>query len=259
MPVALDYLPLSSNTNQTLYWFPSNGFANYMSPTVTELNAGLPLSKATAWNNFSFKLGSSTTTNDPSLADIANVTDRGAIVYGGTMAFYYPGPGTLPTDSYAMVYAALSQPRTVGYIVSRVDGTKPTTQAFAAGDYISVFLVETDSQTNMIVGESAFTYDVGFINQGTAAINTVARATAATTVVTPSTLALTASTNQKSRLNATVIGREYTNGVVWSTSDVTKASVSRAGVVTAVAAGTATITAVYAATGATASCTVTVS
>lgn len=258
MPVALNYTPNPSNPNVTVYWYPSNGFANFASPTVTELNAGLNLSKATAWNNYSFKVSPSTTTNDPSLADIANVTDRGAVQYGGNMSFYYPGPGTISTDSYQMVYAALSQPRTVGYLVTRIDGAKPTTQAFAAGDMICVFLVETDAQTNNIVGESAFMYTVGFLNQGIAAINTLARATTATVVVTPATVSLASASNAKQRLDATVIAREYTNGVVWSTSDATKATVSTAGVVTAKSAGTATITATYAATATTATCVVTV-
>lgn len=255
----LDYTPVSANPNMRVDFYPSNGFANYASPTVTELNAGTNLSKAISWNSFSFKLNSSTTTNDPSLADAANVTDRGAIQYGGNMSFYYPGPGTLSTDSYQLAYAALSQPRVVGYIVLRVDGNKPTTQAYAAGDIVHVFLVETDAQTNEIVGESAFMYTVGFISQGTAAIHTIATTGAPTVVLSPTTLSLTAAGSQKSRIKATVNAREYTNGVVWTSSDVTKASVSGAGVVTAKAAGSVTITATYANSGATSSCTVTVS
>lgn len=259
MVTQLDYIPLSSNTNMRVDFYPTNGFANYASPTVTELNAGTNLSKAISWNNFSFKLNSSTTTNDPSLADAANVTDRGAIQYGGSMSFYYPGPGTLGADSYSVAYAALSQPRTVGYIVLRVDGNKPTTTAYAAGDIIHVFLVETDSQTNEIVGEGAFTYTVGFISQGTAAIHAVATTGAPTVAVTPATLALTAASSQKSRIKATVNAREYTNGVAWASSDVTKASVSRAGVVTALSPGSVTITATHAASGQTSTCAVTVS
>src|SRR3954471_20122908 len=128
MVTQLDYTPASSNTNVRVDFYPSNGFANYAQPTVAELNAGTNLSKAISWNNFSFKLNSSTTTNDPSLADAANVTDRGAIQYGGNMSLYYPGPGTLSTDSYAVAYAALKQTRVTGYIVLRIDGNKPTTQ-----------------------------------------------------------------------------------------------------------------------------------
>lgn len=257
MPNALDYTPLSSNPNLTVFWYPSNGFANYNTPTVTELNAGINLAKATAWNNFSFKVNSSNTTNDPSLADTANVVDRGTIQYGGAMSFYYPGAGTLSTDSYQVVYNALSQPRTLGYIAMRVDGSKPTTQAFASGDIVGIFLVETDAQTNVITGESAFMYTVNFLSQGVATVKTVASAGAATVVVSPTTATLTAASSQKTRLSATVNGREWTNGVAWTSADPTKASVSRAGVVTAIAAGSVVITATF--QGVAQTCTVTVS
>lgn len=255
MPIALNYTPNPSNPNVTVYWYPTTGFANFASPTVTELNAGLNLSKATAWSNYSFKVSASTTTNDPSLADTANVTDRGAIAYGGNLSFYYPGPNVLSTDSYAMVYAALSQPRTSGYIVTRIDGSKPTTQAFASGDMVNVYLVETDAQTNNITGESAFMYTVNFLNQGVAAINAIAKTTTPTVVVTPATLSLVHPAKQ--RLDATVNGREYTNGMSWSSSDITKATVSPAGVVSTLAAGSVTITATLPATGTTATCVLT--
>lgn len=258
MPIALNYTQLPSNPNVTVFWYASNGFANYASPTVAELNAGLNLSKAIAWNNYSFKTSASTTTNDPSLADTANVTDRGAVQYGGTLALYYPGTGTISTDSYALAYAALAQPRTIGYLVIRIDGAKPTTQAFASGDIVDVYLVETDAQTNMITGESAFMYEVAFLNQGAAAINTVAKVTTPTLAVVPATLSLAAAGGTKSRLQATVMGREYTNGMVWSSSDITKATVSGAGLITAKAAGSVTITATYPATNTTATCTLTV-
>lgn len=257
MTLALDYTKLPSNGNLTVFWYPSNGFANFNAPTVTELNAGLNLSKAISWSDYGFGPSASNTTDDPSIADVGNSKARGSAQFGGAMSFFQPGPGTLQTDTYYLARQAISVPRTKGYIVTRLDGQKPFTQAFAAGDLISVYAVLTDAYTNVMTGEQAFRYTVNFLQQGTLARNVVVRAAAATVVVTPATKAM--STGSKFRFDGTVLGREYTNGLSWTTSDATKATVSDAGVVTAIAAGSVTLTGTYVPTGATATSTITIS
>lgn len=256
MSVTLDYTKLTSNGHVTVLWAAPGSFANWKSPTATELNSALNLSSSISWNDFGFGVQASNTQNDPSLADTGNRTDRGASQYGGAISFYYPGAFDDNTNAYSLTFDAVAVPRTSGYIVVRIDGDKPTTQAFAAGDYVSVMEVLTDGQTNVITGEEAFRYTVNMLQQGSLEVYTVVRSTSVT-VVTPSTLAI--AVGASSRLTATANGRAYTNGVVWSTSDATKATVSNAGVVTGVAAGSATITATFAQTGATDTTAVTVS
>lgn len=256
MSVTLDYTKLTSNGHVTVLWAAPGSFANWKSPTATELNAALNLSSAISWNDFGFGVQASNTQNDPSLADMGNRTDRGAAQYGGAISFYYPGAFDDDTNAYSLAFDAVAVPRTSGYIVVRIDGNKPTTQAFAAGDLVHVMEVMTDGQANVITGEEAFRYTVTMLQQGALEVYTVVRATSVT-VVTPATL--TVAPNASSRLTATVNGRAYTNGVVWTTSDATKATVSNAGVVTGVATGSATITATFAQTGATDTTAVTVS
>ena len=256
MAVTLDYTKLPANGNITVLWAAPGSFANWKSPTATELNTALNLSSAISWNDWSFGMSASNTQNDPSLADVGNRTDRGASQYGGSISFYYPGAFDDNTSDYSLAFDAISVPRTKGFIVVRIDGAKPTTQAFAAGDLVSVFEVMTDGQANMITGEEAFRYTVTMLQQGSLAVYTVVRTTTVT-VVTPATLTIAPSAY--SRLSATVNGREYTNGVVWSSSDTTKATVSNAGVVAGIASGSATITATFAETGATDTTSVTVS
>jgi hypothetical protein len=256
MAVTLDYTKLPANGNITVLWAAPGSFANWKSPTATELNNALNLSSAISWNDWSFGMSASNTQNDPSLADVGNRTDRGASQYGGSISFYYPGAFDDNTSDYSLAFDAISVPRTKGFIVVRIDGAKPTTQAFAAGDLVSVFEVMTDGQANMITGEEAFRYTVTMLQQGSLAVYTVVRTTTVT-VVTPATLTIAPSAY--SRLSATVNGREYTNGVVWSSSDTTKATVSNAGVVAGIASGSATITATFAETGATDTTSVTVS
>lgn len=202
-------------------------------------------------------MNASNTSDDPSIADTGHTKTRGSAQFGGAISFYQPGPGTLSTDSYRQVKALVGVPRTTLYIVTRLDGIKPSTQAYAAGDLISIFKVETDGQTNAIVGEEAFRYTVKFGQQGSVARHVIVRATTATVAINPATQTLT--TGQHPRLKATVLGRDYTNGLTWTSSDNTKVTVSSAGVLTWVAAGSATITATYTPTGATATCAVTAS
>lgn len=257
MSVTLDYSKLTSNGHVTVLWAADGSFANWQSPTATELNAALNLSSSISFNDYGFGVQSSNTQNDPSLADTGNRIDRGASQYGGTISFYYPGAFDDNSDVYSLTFDAVAVPRTPGYIVARIDGNKPTTQAFAAGDLVHVMEVLTDGQTNVITGEEAFRYTVNMLQQGSLEVYTVVRVTTVTVVVTPSTLASTA--GDVDRLACTVNGRAYTNGVVWTTSDSAVATVSSAGVVTSIAAGSATITGTFAQTGATDTTAVTVS
>lgn len=256
MSVTLDYTKLTSNGHVTVLWATPGSFANWKSPTATELNNALNMSSSISWNDFGFGVQASNTQNDPSLADMGNRTDRGASQYGGAISFYYPGAFDDNTNDYSLTFDAISVPRTSGYIVMRIDGNKPTTQSFAAGDLVHVMEVMTDGQTNVITGEEAFRYTVNMLQQGALEVYTVVRSGSAT-VVTPATL--TVAVGAHSRLTATVNSRAYTNGVKWTTSDATKATVSEAGVVTGVASGSATITATFEQTGATDTTAVTVS
>ena len=252
MSVTLDYTKLTSNGHVTVLWAAAGSFANWQSPTATELNAALNLSSSISWNDFGFGVQASNTQNDPSLADTGNRTDRGASQYGGAISFYYPGAFDDNSNAYSLTFDAVAVPRTSGYIVVRIDGNKPTTQAFAAGDYVSVMEVLTDGQANVITGEEAFRYTVTMLQQGSLEVYTVVRSTTATVVVTPSTLTLGA--GESERLSATVNGREYTNGLKWTSSNPDAATVSSAGVVTAITTATVTITGTFEQTGANATC-----
>lgn len=257
MSVTLDYTKLTSNGHVTVLWATPGSFANWKSPTATELNASLNLSSAISWNDFGFGVQASNTQNDPSLADLGNRTDRGASQYGGAISFYYPGAFDDNTNAYSLAFDAVAVPRTLGYIVVRIDGNKPTTQAFAAGDYVHVMEVMTDGQTNVITGEEAFRYTVTMLQQGSLEVYTVVRATAVTVLVAPAVL--TTAAGDVDRLLGTANGREYTNGLKWTTSDPAVATVSEAGVVTSVGSGSAIITGTFVQTGALDTASVTVS
>lgn len=234
-------VPASGNIR--VWWALENAFANFESPTATEINACLDVSNSTSWNDLDFGLQASNTINDPAITALGIVTDRGAAQFGGSMSFYYPGAFDDDSNEYSQTYDALDQPRTRGFLVMRIDGEESSPNA-AAGDLVHVFRVMTDGYAESITGEEAFRYTVTFLSQGDLAVRTVvAGGSAPAVVATPDTLAM--SVGDHERVAITVGGRNYTNGVKYTSSDTSKATVSSAGVITAVAAGSATITATY--------------
>jgi hypothetical protein len=247
-------LPASGNIQ--VRWHASNAFANPARPTPTEVNAGLNITDSISWNDFDFGIQASNTTNDPSLAAKSNVSDRGAMQYGGSISLYLPADESDATNNHALAYAALATPRTLGYITMQVDGELSETntatyaggltQTAAEGDLIDIFLVMTSAYSHSITGEEAFRETINLMPQGEAYPNAVVSTTAPTVVVTPATVT-TAEAGDIVALAATVNGRNYTRGVRWTTSDSDVATVSQNGIVTivGVATDTATITATY--------------
>lgn len=246
-------LPASGNIQ--LRWHAANAFADPAKPTPTEVNAGLNITDDVSWNDFDFGIQASNTNDDPSLKAKSNVSDRGAMQYGGGISLYLPADFSDMGNTHAVAYAALSQPRTEGWITLQVDGELSETdtptyvgglvQTAADGDLIHVFKVMTAGYSHAITGEEAFRETINFLPQGEAYINAVVSAAAPTVVVTPATGS--PASGDIVPLNATVEGREFTRGVRWTTSDPTVATVSQNGVVTVIGATaeTATVTATY--------------
>lgn len=257
-------LPASGNIQ--VRWHAENAFANPARPTPAEVNAGFIITDDISWNDFDFGLSASNTNNDPSLASKSNVSDRGAIQYGGGISLYLPGDFSDDSNHHKLAWDLLSVPRTTGWITIQLDGelsetSTPTysgglTQTAANGDLIDVFKVMTAAYTPVIVGENAFRETISLLPQGEAYPDAVV-STSTPTLSSTATLALDLSDGASLPVTATVNGRRFTRGVRWSSSDVTKATVSQNGIVTPVAVGTATITASY--LGATDTTTVTVS
>ncbi len=255
---------LPSSGNMKVRWHAVNAFANPAKPTPAEVNGGLDITDDISWNDYDFGLQASNTNSDPSLKSKSNVSDRGAMQYGGGISLYLPRDFNDLSNTHAAAHAALSKPRTIGWISIQLDGemsesNTPTytggiTQTAASGDLIDLFKVMTGGYANAITGEEAFRETITLLQQGDAYVNAIV-ATTLTVDVTPATASV--ASGAKTKLHTTVNGRDFTYGVRYSSSDTTKATVSQNGVVTGVAAGTATITATYA--GATDTAVITVS
>jgi hypothetical protein len=253
-------IKLPASGNITAWFGPLNGFANWRSPTVTEMAALMDISDAISWNDFGFGVQASASVSDPAITAKGSVQNRGAGNYGGTLSFYYPGAYGDTSNLYSLVYDAMRLPDTNGYIVLRVDGellTSTTSTASNPGtlaqanDLVHVFKVTTGGYAESITGEEAFRYSPNFMSQGQFETYTVVRASAAapTVAITPLTGSGTGTAKTKIVLNATVNSRRYTRGVKWVSSNPAVASVSANGIVTANSAGTANISATFPQTG----------
>jgi hypothetical protein len=248
--------PISGNIR--MWYVPVAGIANYQAPTIAEINAGIDISDAVSWNDKDFGVQASNTVSDPAITAKGNVADRGAAQYGGSLSLYYPKDRTDSSNKYKVVQDALDQPGTLGYIISRVDGSEllvsggtaahPGT-SIAAGDFVNVYKVETAGYGEAITGEEAFRYTVSFLPKGQVKTQAIVRTNA--TPVAPVILGTPGSgaVGTKTVVTATLIGRPYTRGLTWTALDTTKASVTNNGVITRIAVGSTTVTATDPATG----------
>lgn len=236
---------LNSLGNVRFRWYPANGFANPLWPTVAEMNAGQELEQVTLWDNFSVGIQASETTDAVPIGAKAATKRRAAANYGGNASFWYPGYRADLTNAAALVYAALKALRNTGYLALSVDGEigvagqPASNMQFANGDYTTLMRVMTDEWDDAIVGEDPFYYTRNFLKSGSLASYTVVSTTTPVLAVTPS--ATTGASGTKIYLTTTVNGRDYTRGANYTTSNANLATVSSTGIVTLKAAGSVTI------------------
>lgn len=240
---------VTSNGNVTVWLVPVAGILDYRSPTAAEINAGIDITAALAWDGTTFPTSTeSDDVDDRSLRDKGNATTRGAASFEATLNFFYPDNLLDTTSDYGKAYAFLRVPRVPVYIVTRVlQTTTGTSTPAAAGQWVSVYRFTTDGWEDDLQDDDSYKYAVSFLTQGEVATYTQVKNATAITFV-PTTLTLTGA-GATGVIRATLGGKRATQVVKWSSSDVTKATVSQNGVVSRVAAGSATITATHPASG----------
>lgn len=242
----------------TIWWALPNAFANPAKPTLAELNATTNITTSVAWENFSFGAQASTQTSDPSIGDVGNTQSRGFAQFGGTISFFYPNDYIDTSNPLLTTFNLLRTPRTLGYLVMRVDGLKTTSGAAdkskgaVANDFVQVYKVMSDGWTDINTGENSFKYSITFQPQGDLWFNAVVATTVA--VATPVAIGTTAYTaGGRTPLGSYITGRQlaaqtniwngYPGWLNWASSNPAVATVDRNGVVRGVSGGTTSITA----------------
>jgi hypothetical protein len=247
-----------ANGNVTVWAVPVTGIADYRSPTAAEINAGLDITDAMAWEGTTFPTANeSNDIDDRSLRDAGNATSRGFAQFEFAPTFFRPYDVKDVASDYGKAFQMFKAPRVPVYIVTRVlQVAKGVHVDASAGEWISIFRFTTDAVTDDTEGEDSVKYSVSTLPQGEVEVYTQVK-NAGPVVITVADTSL--SVGQHSTSLATLGGKYATQTVRWSSSNTAVATVSQNGVVTGISAGTATITASHpAATGATVGVSVTV-
>lgn len=234
---------ITSNEYVKVVWVPEAYMtpAQAALPTAAILNASttVDLSPAIAWQDFALGATDSDDVDDRGIVDPGNAVSRGFSNYEGTLSFFRDANPADSTSDYNKAWATFRTPRTYGYLVLRV-AEKKWSDAFAAGDRVSVFRFIADIVTDDAEGDDSVKFTVNFLPQGI--VYPYIRVAAAGTISgVAGTKSQTVAAGSYS-LAPVLSSRSIRTAATYSSSDTTKARVTNNGVVIPVAAGTATIT-----------------
>lgn len=233
-----------ANGNITVWVIPAAGIANHFAPTAAEINAGVNISPAIAWDGTTLPSATeSDDTDDRSLVDVGNAVTRGTEQFEATLNMFRPRDVGDTVSDYGRAWQLLKSDRVTYYLVTRVlqapNDPANTESVAAAGQFVSVFRMMSDAITDDTEGDDSVKYTTNFQPQGDIAVYTLVKTTAPVTV-TPTTMAL--GVGDADQAEALLAGHNMTQGARWTSSNREIADVSQGGVVRGVAAGTATIT-----------------
>lgn len=233
-----------ANGNVTVWVVPANGIADHYAPTAAEINAGINISPAIAWDGTTLPSATeSDDTDDRSLTDVGNAVTRGTEQFEATLNLFRPRDVADTVSDYGKAWQLLKADRVTFYLVTRVLQS-PNDPANAdsvakAGEYVSTFRMMSDAITDDTEGDDAVKYTITFQPQGDIGVYTIVK-TSSPVTVTPTTMAL--AVGEADQAEAALGDKSITQGGRWSSSNRAIADVSQGGVVVGRSAGTATIT-----------------
>ncbi len=237
----------SANGYVKVAWILEADLTNPQFPSPTELNNdGLDLSAAISWEDYALGSTGSDDIEDRALTDLGNAVSRGSANYEAVLDFFRDKNNQAANSVYVDAFEAFRTADVVGYLVTRVND-KPATDAFAAGDTVSVFKVIVSYSADMTSGDTSTKFQVNFLSQGTLYTHTtVASGSAITGLATSATLAV----GDRLVLNPTLDGKSIRSRATYTSANPAVATVSNHGVITAVATGgPVNVTASYGASG----------
>ena len=126
--------------NTTIWWIPLAGIANYLSPTVAEINAGINISAGIV-TGFTLGATDSDTDDSKTIVDEGNVSTPTFGNYEASLSFFRDATGDAATV-FTTATALFTGGRVEGWLVSR-HGYKSTIVA-ATTQLVSVYGVISD-------------------------------------------------------------------------------------------------------------------
>lgn len=237
---------VTSNGNVTVWWVPAAGLADYRAPTAEEINAGVDLTDAIAWDTFDLAAAESNDVEDRSLRDVGNATTRGFQQFAASFSMFRDLNPTDTTSPYVQAFETFRTPRQHGYLITRVlQAPSGEPSPAEPGQWISVFRFMSDAVGDDTEGEDSVKLTVEFLPQGQISVYTKVATEDPIVVSGEGNL----DTGDVTALKAHLNGEDVTGWVTWTSSDYDVATVSPNGVVRGGVEGSATITASHLAAG----------
>lgn len=166
---------LQSNGNVAVWWVPAADIVDEAAflagPTVAELDGGVNLTAAIAWDGYELGASESNKIDDKGIADKSNAQSRGFAQFAGSLTFFR-GITSETTGAYAEAFDTFkgaTDARVNGYLVTRVG--VPSLTAVAADQKVSAFKFIADAVMDNTEGEDSVKFMVNFQPQGQLAVD----------------------------------------------------------------------------------------
>jgi len=237
-----------ANENIAVFIGPTGGafgVTNVGEPLPVELNntggssGMLSVAEAISFNDWSFGMDASETNNEPSLADASTAETFGLANFGGSFSPYYPKAYDDSSNLISNLYDMIDTPGSKVDIATRIDGDVDQSEDAADGDFVSVYRVQREGETNPFTPGESKRYVASFIPK-TEFSHVVVAGDHAVTAIEPASFAA----GSTGRIRAAQQGRDVTCYLEFTTDDATVIDVYPGGFykVTGTATDTATVT-----------------
>lgn len=261
--VALNFAKLPADRVVKVALGPSGGttlgITDIDEPLAAELNntggtSGMQAASQTiSWNDYDFGTQASETLNEPSLADSGSYVEFGQSNYGGGISYFLPAKWDDNSNQHSVIYDLTDAKYHLLDIAVRIDGARQTTTAFADGDFVSTYRVQSGGDANPFTPGESKRRTVNYNPKSDFSHYTVV-GPHTITAIPPSSFA----SGSKGRIRASQGGRDRTNALDISSANSTIIEVAKGGFYRVIGTGTTTVTFTDPGTGDTVSVPVTV-
>lgn len=244
----IDYERIESNERTAVWVAPTGtatGVTDVHEPLADEINntggasGAVSVAEAISFNDWSFGIEASESTNEPSLADSSSYEEFGQANFGGSFSPYYPADYDDPSNPISVLYDLVDVPGSRQDIITRIDGDISESASASDGDFVSVYRVQRESEQNPFTAGESKRYVAGFIPKSDFAhLVTVGDQTV--TAIEPASYAA----GSRGRIRASQNGRDTTNRLRFRSDDPDVIEVYPGGFfeITGSASDTATVT-----------------
>lgn len=220
---------------------PDTGIANYLAPTLAEVEALLDVSGAINWDNFDFNISASDSEDDRTLTDGAGAKSRSFSQFGGNIEFVWPtddDTGSIYKQAYDLLKAQRQ------YVAVVVRTVLLNSQGFAVGNKVNAYRCITDA-TSLVRGKASYAYTINFVPQDDIGVNAIIPSVVPNPVTVTPAGPDAVTVGVPKFLKATYEGNNVTVGAIYTSSDESVLIVTPHGIEIPIAPGTASVNVTY--------------